>query len=1154
MKNARLREISGFVLLCCAASLGQTNSGRILGTIRDQTGAVVAGATIVITDLERGASRRVTSNEVGEYVAADLPPGLYKVSVQAPNFKRAERPSTRLEVARDVHLDLQLHPGAPNEVVEVTDEAPLVETTNDTLGGTFTNKAINDLPLNGRDFQNLVVLRPGVQRYPGGGFLSISSNGNLPEDNNVIIDGVDNNDPYYASTVINAEGVQGTPATHLPIDAIQEFNAQENPSAEYGWKPGATINIGLKSGTNSLHGSTYYFGRNSALDARNWFNQRPDPQHPLRTHQFGATIGGPLVPNRAFYFLAYEGVRAVIGNSEILATPVTSSLGAVPSARFDSIPDAMASLSSHGVPINSISSTLVALFPQNNSSSTDIPLGFPNQTREDNGLAKLDFHLGERHVLTARYLVGDSLQTERDIPVLRPEWQSQAVTRAQLAGGTWTWTPASRWANEAKFGFNRFWQTILTVDHGRDPQTYGINTGITDPINFGMPQISIFGFTPLGGNPNWPLETIPSQTLQGSDNVSYIRGRHTLRFGGEIRHGSTSNLRDRYGKGRIRFIGGNAWRSPEMETQSSPLEDFLAGLPDTGRIFVGDSRRHVSLKSFGAYVQDDLRMSSRFVMNLGLRYELSSTIRERENLLGNFDPNRGLVQVARDVSTPYNIDPNNFAPRVSFAWDPTGKSNTVIRAGAGIAYAIPPISTFIGPKSLTTNAATEGLNVVPTGAAGVTPGGGNIVAAATNVDLDLSAQTWSPSNPVFNVTNIDCSASPCDILGVRRNLETPYVASWNFNIQQRLANNMSLQVAYVGNKGTKLYSVYDINQVDPARDTGDEQSGRPLTYNCPTPVVVGPGCFPFLRFVNFLSNGYESKYHALQATLTERSWRGLYFLAGYTWSHALDQASLNRPRQPQDSLHPEREYGNSDFDLRQRFTLSLTYELPSREGWGQLLEGWQINSIVVMQTGLPWGVIDGYLGGNDVSATGEFSDRWNFTGNPADFKPSPFGPIAYVSPADFGFNKITNQVTTTDPNGQRCIDSAGSPAAADALARFGCYVQGSGILTPPARGTFGTMRRNIFRGPAYRNWDFSIVKNWRIGDRIIAQVRGEFFNILNHPNFSNPYGVGGQLGNVDPSVPSFFGFASATPDVAAANPVMGSGGPRAIQIGLKLRF
>jgi hypothetical protein len=426
--------------------------------------------------------------------------------------------------------------------------------------------------------------------------------------------------------------------------------------------------------------------------------------------------------------------------------------------------------------------------------------------------------------------------------------------------------------------------------------------------------------------------------------------------------------------------------------------------------------------------------------------------------------------------------------------------------------------------------------------------------------VDLSTTPpWTSAKPIFNVTNINCTATtPCDILGVNRNLRTPYVTNWNLNIQQRLGTNVSLQVAYVGNKGTKLYSIYDINQVDPLKDNGSEQFGRPFTYSCPAPIGAGAGgpCFSFLKVVNSLTNGYESKYHALQATLTERSWRGLYFLAGYTWSHALDQASLNRPQQPQDSLHPEREYGNSDLDIRQRFTLSLIYELPSREGWGQLLEGWQINSIVVLQTGLPWGVIDGYTFGSDVSSTGEYSDRWNFTGNPADFKPSPFGPIPHIEASAFEISDVTTpaQVTTRDPNGQRCLDMVGTQVQGNNLLTWGCYVQGSGVLTPPMQGTFGTMRRNIFRGPVYRNWDFSILKNWRLGDRMTLQARGEFFNILNHPNFSNPYGVGGQLGNVDPSVPGAFGFASATPDVAAANPVMGTGGPRAIQIGVKLVF
>src|SRR6266850_448989 len=555
-----------------------------------------------------------------------------------------------------------MQPGSVSEVVEVTEQAPLVETTNDTLGGTFANKSINDLPLNGRDFQNLVVLRPGVQRTTGGGFLSISSNGNRPEDNNFIFDGVDNNDPYYGGTIVNAEGVQGTPGSILPIDAIQEFNAQENPPAEYGWKPGAIVNLGLKSGTNDFHGTGYYFHRNNMFDARNYFNPKPDPQKKLLLHQYGFSAGGPIIRKKLFIFGAYEGVRTQVGNSEILTSPATVSLGGDPA---NSIPDALADLGTHLITPSALSANLVPLFPANSGPGV-LNIGFPNANRNDNFVIKSDFNLNERNVISGRYFFGDSLQTERDIPVLRKEWLSESKLRAQVFGLNWTWVPNSRWVNEARFGYNRFWQSILTVDHASDPATvYGINTGVTDPVNFGMPEIDVDGFNPLGGNHGWPLLTTPNQTYQGLDNISYSRGKHTIRFGGEFRHGTTDNLRDRYGKSRIRFTGGDT-----LGGNSTPLEDFLAGVPDNGRIFLGNSHRNVSMNSFGAFVQDDWRITPRLTLNLGVRYDLNTVIKEEHNLLANFDPAVGLVQVGVNIHNPYEGDHNNFAPRIGFAWDP----------------------------------------------------------------------------------------------------------------------------------------------------------------------------------------------------------------------------------------------------------------------------------------------------------------------------------------------------------------------------------------------------------------------------------------------------------------------------------------------------
>ena len=310
---------SGLVLILAIVILGgllaaQTYQGRVLGSVTDSSGAVVGGAKVTVTNTATGISRTLTANGAGDYNAPNLEPGPYTVTAEASSFKKAQRTGLQLEVAKDIRVDFRLDPGAVNETVTVSEEAPIVTTTNDVLGGTFSNKAINELPLLGRDFQNLADLQPGIQRTPGGGFLSVTANGNRPNDNNYIVDGLDDNDAYYGTTVINAEGVEGTPATHLPIDAIQEFNVQSSPEADYGWKPGAIINIGIKSGTNSFHGSAYYFNRNSALDARNWFNPGPDPVAALNFHQFGASAGGPLVRNKLFIFGNYEGVRDVVGN------------------------------------------------------------------------------------------------------------------------------------------------------------------------------------------------------------------------------------------------------------------------------------------------------------------------------------------------------------------------------------------------------------------------------------------------------------------------------------------------------------------------------------------------------------------------------------------------------------------------------------------------------------------------------------------------------------------------------------------------------------------------------------------------------------------------------------------------------------------------
>ncbi|MGB9234748.1 MAG: TonB-dependent receptor [Terriglobales bacterium] len=1018
----------------------------------------------------------------------------------------------------------------------VSGETPIVDTTSNVLGGTFSNQAINELPLQGRDFQNLAVLQPGIQREPGGGFLSITANGNRPEANNFIVDGIDDNDAYYGTTVINAEGVQGTPATILPIDAIQEFNIQSSPDADYGWKPGAIINVGIKSGTNTFHGSTYYFNRNNAVDARNWFNPviPGDPidsrVSAINLHQFGASAGGPIMKEKLFIFANYEGVRDKVGNPVNVLAPVSVPIG----DPTTSIADALAECGPAGPqpygPCSPISVKLAAYLPYNPGPTSTLPTDFNNLNRGDNGILKLDYHLSQKHSFYASYFIGDSLQTEEDVNVLNPMFRSQAQTRAQVLGGGWLWAPSTRLTNQFHIGYNRFWQEVYVADHNLNPNSVGIDSGVTNPTDFGLPEIRVSGFEShtIGGNGSWPLYTTPNQTLQFTNSTSYLTGKHYLRFGAEFRTGSTDNLRDTYGPGYVRFTDGGG--------PGSALENFTTGYADYGYVAVGNSQRYVSQKSFGAFIQDEWRARPNLTLNVGLRYDLTLPISERHDLLGNFDPVNGLVQVGKQISQPYSADYKNVAPRLGFAYDLFGNGKSVIRVGAGIIYEIPHISVFIGEN----NTEAQGLGLIPTGLpltdinGNPVPSPGTINATTYNPTGDVLTANWQAGGPIFgnlSPSAVPCSYvpttgvySPCPVFGVNHNIETPFVTNWNLNLEQALWQDAAMTIAYVGTKGNRLYSIRDINQNNYAVDQAnqaDEQSGRPYVNQ-----------FPYLSFIDMLGNGDNSIYHSLQVTVKQRTRHGLYFVGGYTWAHSIDEASSNRSFSIQDSTNPAAERANADTDIRHRFTFATTYELPSRSGYAQMLQGWRMNSIFTAQTGEP---ISFYDDVDDISGTGEYTDRWNLTGNASDLHWSKNVAIPYFS-----------NTTFTDNNG---VPTSGNPACiAHAniyqLENYGCYVQGSAILTPPNPGAFGSMGRNVVRGPDYADWDFSLIKTFRFRERASIEARAEFFDILNHPNFA---GIDSDL--VDGST---VGLAQFTTDIAASNPVVGSGGARHIQFGVKI--
>jgi hypothetical protein len=1187
--------IIGLSLLSSAPLFSQGSSGRILGTVTDQSGGAVAGATVTITDAERGTSRNLTTDDAGEYNAPSLTPSTYKVRVESKGFKAIDRQNIILEVNGNVRVDLQLQPGDVSQTITVTEEVPLVETTNAELGGTIQNQIIENLPLNGRNFENLLTLRPGVEIYVGGGGWTQSTNGIRPHDNVYIVEGVNSSDPYMAQSIMNAAMAAGDAGTILPVDAIDEFKTQINPSAEYGWKPGAVVSVGIKSGTNSYHGTAYAYGRSDAFDARNWYNAVPNPVSPLSLQQFGATFGGPIKKDKVFFFTNFEEQRYSVGSPQTHTVPSASEISAgclaVPAANRAPLSLQLAGLDANCAPISADTvGGFQGLFPITSTGS--LVTNLSSQNRVDSGLVKSDYHINDKNALSGLYFIspGNGVLADSASRQLDPQFLTNQYARSQVGSGSWTWTPSSTWVSEARVGYSHYYQVFYSQDHTMDPanytfhgQQYHIYTGQTNPDYFGLPRIRLqkFGGFELGAS--WPKTVGPDSVTQFADHVSYLRGKHAFKFGGEILLEKSTNNVTANTKGPVQFGGAD---------HVSNMQNFFSGVaqPNMNTAFLtGNLLRHMSYEGYAAFIQDDWRIKPTVTVNLGVRYEITTVMKEANNLIGNFDPVKGIQQVGMGgVNAPFNGNHHNFSPRIGIAWDVQGNGKTVVRAGGSLIYEQISLDAFNGQGNFL------GLRMIPSGAQLFSSGDGATFVQGTGtinvvdtpgLSAPGSANNWfnnSASTPLYSQTpqcgtglQIGTAAlpdpPPCNILGVDRNFRTPYVSTWTLGIQRAITNNMSIEVAYVGNHGTKLLGLTDLNQ--PPLGTGTaasctaggptcEQQARPYTKSCPAPIGLGiPGkpCFPYLGYIDFFSNIDKSNYNGLQVSLTQRTSHGLSFTAGYTYAHALDNNGDNEGNglhSPIDSSNPNSFYANSDFDVRHRFTFSADYAIPGRKGYGQMLEGWALNAIVTVETGSVWGVNDL---SNDFSGTGEsanpigsIGEQWVFSGNPSDFT-----PVHGWTDTNGGYINGTGGVPYfpggATPTACNTEAAALGPTAVTNLGSAGCFAVGNSVLVPQASGTLGTNNRNIFRDQGFKNLDMSVTKAFKFKERLSAEFKAEIFNIFNHPTFANPYG--GPGGNPsDPSVGGGFGFTGNTPDVQASNSVLGSGGARAIQLGMKLTF
>jgi hypothetical protein len=1075
--------------------LAQSFRGSIRGQVVDPNGNAIVGAKISAKNSGTGQVRETVTGEDGAYVLAELPAGEYVVVAEYAGLSPVGQ-NVIVNVGSDTSANFDLTRVEKRlEELTVTEESPVIDTTRDVLNEVVDQKLVEELPLNGRDFGKLVALSPGATVDPSGvagtqgGFGQFNINGNRDRSNNYMLDGTDNNDPFFNNSALNQTGIGGAPASLLPIDAIQEFNLQSQFGAEYGRNSGSVVNIVTRSGTNTLHGSAFEFFRNSALDARNYFNS--DAQKSVfQNSNFGASIGGPIVKDKTFFFGAYEGQRERVGSDFLLLVPTQTQ---IQEAR--TIAGAI-----NGTPSNPIISpgldAILAFYPKSNTS--EIPGVVRDTNNGNNFIAKIDENLTNTELLTGRYAFSQSYQIfpfgspgGYGTGSRLPQFAQTSPTRVQVVSVSLLSSLSPSKINEVRFGYSRYRTSFSSLDADFDPSSVGLNFGTG---KLGLPEFDFTNIENLGATGFSVPRGRTSQTFQILDNFTWLKGRHTFKFGGEFRRAAISNFNDNLERGIFEFTAG-------VGLSTDPVVDALAnfytgGSQDTTdcctsvSVDTGNTQRTTYNNGFSFFAQDDYRMSSKFTLNYGLRWEYFGPLSEKNNLLSNLGQDGNLAMVGTDgLNGLYKRDLHDFGPRLGFAWQVA--KNTVVRAGYGIYYDYVPQDILIA--NFTTSA---GVATNPIGPKAILP-------------LNFDPTAFNGTNPTANAPIMNgIAAAPYSIFVTPQNFHSPYTQNWNFNVQQKLVENASFEARYVGSKGTHLVRLTDLNE--------------------PNANSVSPN--PNYGAMDELTPSSSSSYNALQAIGRVQNVHGISGFAAYVWSKSIDDASdgidfVPGAAFPQDPGNLPAERGPSLFDTRDRFTAAINYELPSSGSRPRLGSGWELNSIVTIQSGRPIPIA------NSTDTSGRFY-----------------------------FNQRPNVVAGVNPILPNWTPSTGylNPLA---------FIQ-------PAYGTFGDLGRDSIFGPGYANVDFSITKNTRLTERLNLQLRVEFFNIFNHPNFALPANtiIPGYIDNGTPGHPDVvpnpaayvngnitqpllpMGLITQTPDVAQTNPGLGGGGPRVIQLAAKFTF
>lgn len=1040
-------------------SFAQTHRASLRGTVVDHLGGRLASVQIKLVRQATNEMRDVQTDAEGNYGVSQLAPGHYRLEAQLSGYRKYVQ-QIELGVNQDRRLDLTLDIGPLEEEVTIVADALPLRKESAAIGTVIHNRQVSDLPLDGRNFFELGLLVPGAVPAAQGsagsvrGDFAFSVNGAREDGNNFLLDGVYNVDPKL-----------NTFAVRPPVDAIREFEMSTSTyDATFGRNAGAQVNVIMKTGANGFHGSFYEFFRNGALDARNYFAPADQPAPKYQRNQFGVSFGGPINRNRSFFFADYEGTRIRQGITRV--TNVPTQLERRGDFSQSLLPAPIDPFTQHPFPggripeerIHPVGLAIAALYPQpNRNVSFQNFVSSPDlRDRNDHFDARVDHALSPASQLTVRYSFGDRFLFE---PFTGPSFSvvpgfgTDVPRRSQnfMVSETHVFNPAL--VNDARFAFSRVAIGVFQEGGGQSLNSQvGLPELSQNPRDWGLSFITITGFSPLGDEFNNPQHSV-SNTFQILDTATYARGRHLLKFGFDFRSVQQNAFRDVMSRGFLTFssfgqITGNA------------LADMLLGFPFlTGGAQV-DNAQQLRTKSYNFFVNDSIRLTPRFTLSAGLRYEYNTPPVDAENRANLYDPaTQSLVQVGT-AGMPrggYESDRNNFAPRVGMAWTIGPGDNTVLRAGYGVYYD----QSALAPS--------EGLYF-------------NVPYFDLSLFFSLPGLPLTLSDPFPSFFPFSL---PDSALAIQRDLRTPYMQHWNVSIQRGLGRNRVFELAYVGSKGTKLITARDINQPQPST----------------LPFVIRP--VPQFDDINLIEGRANSNYHSLQARLQQRLDFGLSLLSSYTWAKSIDDASnfftsAGDPNFPQNSYDLRAERGRSNFDVRHRLSVSYVYDLPfgrgrrflSDSGWlSGFLRGWQTSGIVTLQTGRPFTVA--LLPEIDNSNTGRSNlgfganDRPNVVGNPVL---SQRTPERWFNAEAFAF---------------------------------------------PAFGSFGNAGRNILDGPGYQNVNASLIKNTALSERFNLQLRAEFFNLFNHPNFNLPDNFLGS--------PTFGRITSASE-------------PRRIQFGVKLLF